>query len=157
MAQAPFDPRRGRWIPWVFVAGMSVVVAVNALMVAVSLSTFSGVAVSRAYERGRGYAAVLEEAARQDALGWQEAVSVADGALHVVVRDSAGQPVPGDLTGLLRRPAEPGEHALAPVPIAPGRWVAPLPAMRPGQWEARLALAGPDGAAFDIRRRVLLP
>jgi nitrogen fixation protein FixH len=157
MAPAPVDPRRGRWIPWVFVAGMGVVFAVNAIMVAVSLSTFSGVAVGRAYERGRGYAAVLEEAARQDALGWQATVSVADGALHVVVRDGTGQPVSGDLMGLLRRPAEPGEHALTPVAIAPGRWLAPLPVMRPGQWEARLALAGPGGAAFDIRQRVLVP
>jgi nitrogen fixation protein FixH len=155
--QAPFDPRRGRWIPWVFVGGMAVVVAVNAVMVALALGSFSGVAVSRPYERGRGYAAVLAEAARQESQGWQVAMRVADGLLHVAVSDRDGAPVTGALEGVLQRPAERSSHPLALLAVAPGAWVAPLEGARPGQWEARLALAGPDGAAFDIRARVLLP
>lgn len=151
------DPGRSRWIPWVFVAGMLLVVAVNAALVYASLSTFAGVAVGRPYERGRGYEAVLSEAARQDALGWSGEVSLAEGALLVAIRDAAGRPVDGALAGVLRRPAERDEIALELLPVAAGRWAAPTLGARRGQWEARLALTGPGGAVFELRRRVILP
>jgi nitrogen fixation protein FixH len=136
---------------------MLLVVAVNAILVFASLSTFAGVAVSRSYERGRSYAAVLAEAARQDALGWSAEVSLAEGALLVAMRDAGGQPVDGALAGVLRRPLERDEIALDPLPIAAGRWVAPILGARRGQWEARLALTGPGGAVFEVRRRVFVP
>ena len=37
------EARRSAWIPWVFVGGMGVVVAVNAVFVWLSLSTFTGI------------------------------------------------------------------------------------------------------------------
>ena len=40
---AGFDPKRSRWIPWIFVGGMLLVVAVNAVLVFASVSTFTGV------------------------------------------------------------------------------------------------------------------
>jgi nitrogen fixation protein FixH len=156
---APHDPRRGRWIPWVFVGGMLAVVAVNAVLVFASISTFTGLTVTGAYDRGRSYNQVLQEAARQDALGWQASI-VADGsrALRIAVTDREGRPVPGRIDGVLHRPLEGIDLPLAPVATAPGRWVATLdPELRPGQWDVRLSLEGAGGGRLDIRRRVILP
>lgn len=157
MSASTFDPRRGRWIPWAFVGGMAVVVVVNLVMVYFAVSTFTGVTVPRAYERGRGYDAVLAEAARQDALGWRVDVTLAGGALMVGATDRDGHAIPGRVEGVLLRPLEGLEVPLAFAPRGAGRWAAEaLPPQR-GQWEARLTLYGPNEAAFDIRRRVVAP
>jgi nitrogen fixation protein FixH len=153
----PHDPKRGRWIPWAFVGGMLAVVAVNLVLVVASLSTFTGVTVGKAYERGRHYDDVLAEAARQDALGWKADVAVAGGALQMVVLDREGQPVPGRVDGTLLRPVEGTTQPLDFAAVAAGRWAAALGAPRAGLWEARLRVTGPDGQHLDIRRRLVLP
>ncbi|MBV1797064.1 FixH family protein [Siccirubricoccus sp. G192] len=153
---ATFDPRRSRWIPWAFAAGMLTVVAVNGVLITSALSTFTGVTVSQSYDRGRAYNQVLAEAARQEALGWRAEVTLGEGALRVMVLDAAGQPVRGRLEGVLRRPLEREEMPLDLAAIAPGAWLAPV-ALRPGQWEARLSLAGAEGQHLDIRQRLVVP
>jgi nitrogen fixation protein FixH len=104
--QRDYDPKRGRWIPWVFVGGMGLVVAVNALLVWFALSTFTGVTVPRAYERGRGYDQVLTEAARQDALGWRGDITLEAGMLRLAMQDAAQQPLHGRVEGVMLRPLE---------------------------------------------------
>jgi nitrogen fixation protein FixH len=150
------DPRRGRWIPWVFVGGMALVVVVNAVMVWFALSTFTGVTTLRPYDRGRTYNDVLAEAARQDALGWRSTVKLADDTLVVEVRDPRDAPVRGELLGALHRPLNREAIPLHFRDTGYGRWVAPLGELPAGQWEARLTLDGRDGR-LDIRRRVFAP
>lgn len=157
MSASAHDPNRGRWIPWAFAGGMLLVVAVNAVMVYFAVSTFTGVTVPRSYERGRGYDAVLAEAARQDALGWRAEVRFEGGRLTVAATDREGRGVPGRVEGVLLRPLEGGELPLAFTARGTGRWTAEVEAPRRGQWEARLTLFGPDEAPFDIRRRLMLP
>jgi len=151
------DPNRGRWIPWVFVGGMLVVVVVNLVLVYSALTTFTGVTTGQAYDRGRAYNQVLAEAARQDALGWTARVALEGGVLEVAVDDRAGLPVPGRLEGVAVRPLEGTELPLDFVAVEPGRFraAAALPAR--GQWEARLALTGLRGERLDIRQRFLVP
>jgi nitrogen fixation protein FixH len=153
---ATMPERRSGWIPWVFVGGMLLVVVVNAVLIYASVSTFTGVTVGKSYDKGRTYNHVLAEAARQDALGWRPEVALADGLLRVAVHDREGLPVLGRLDGVLRRPLEGAELALAPGAVAPGVWVAEA-APRPGQWEVRLRLTGADGRHLDIRQRVIVP
>jgi nitrogen fixation protein FixH len=154
-ATTSFDPRRSRWIPWAFAAGMLGVVAVNGVLITAAVTTFTGVTVGGAYDRGRTYNHVLAEAARQEALGWTADLAVADDVLSIAVRDREGQPISGALTGTLLRQLEGEQHALELAAVAPGRWVAPL-AARPGQWEARLSLGAAEGRYLDIRQRVVL-
>jgi nitrogen fixation protein FixH len=154
---ATYDPKRSRWIPWAFAGGMALVVVVNGVMAYYAISTFTGVTVPRAYERGRGYDQVLAEAARQDALGWNAEVTLAGGALSVIATDREGRAIPGRIEGVLLRPLDGSELPLDFVARGTGRWAAEaLPPQR-GQWEARLTLYGPDGAPFDIRRRLIAP
>lgn len=153
---ATMPERRSGWIPWVFVGGMLLVVAVNAVLIFASVSTFTGVTVGKAYDKGRAYNHVLAEAARQDALGWRPEVAMEDGVLRVAVRDAEGRPVAGRLEGVLRRPVEGAEIALAASAVAPGTWLAEVPP-RAGQWETRLRVTAEDGRHLDIRQRVIVP
>ncbi len=157
MSDAVMEPRRSRWIPWVFVGGMLLVVAVNGVLVFASISTFTGVTQGQAYDRGRAYNKVLEEAARQDALGWRGAVVADQGMLRVVVTDREGLPVAGRLDGVIRAPVEGTAIPLALVATAPGRWQATLDLPRTGQWEARLALTGAGGERLDLVQRLVVP
>ncbi|WP_419896025.1 FixH family protein [Roseomonas sp. USHLN139] len=150
--------RRSSWIPWVFVGGMLLVIAVNGVLIVSALSTFTGVTEGQAYDRGLAYNDVLAENARQAALGWQGEVRLAeDGSLAVSVTDRDGRPVPGTLRGVLLRPLEATALPLAFTPQGEGRFRAALPVPKPGQWEARLVLTGPEGQEFDLRRRLVLP
>lgn len=152
-----FDPRRSRWVPWAFAGSMLVVVLVNMVLVYYAVSTFTGVTVTRSYEQGRHYDAVIAEAARQDALGWQAEVTLAGGRLAVTATDREGRPLAGRVEGVLLRPLEGTEIPLTFAPTGGGRWAAEMQAPQPGQWEARLTLFGADETAFDIRRRVIAP
>lgn len=152
----PYDPTRSRWIPWVFVGGMLVVVVVNAVMVWFALSTFTGVTTARSYERGRAYNDVLEEAARQDALGWQARVRLQGGIVTVEVRDAQNAPVRGALQGALHRPLKREAVPLRFREYGPGRYTAEVVNLPGGQWEARLTLQAAAGR-LDIRDRVISP
>jgi len=156
MSQTADTPRRSRWIPWCFVGGFLVVFVANAIMVWASLSTFTGVTVSRAYERGRGYDQVLEEAARQDALGWNTEVQLVEGRIRVTARDRDGRPVSGRLEGVLRRPVTGEDLALDFRSGVAGAWSAVANPTHRGLWEARLTLWGPGEQPLDIRQRLVV-
>jgi nitrogen fixation protein FixH len=145
------DPRRSRWIPWVFVGGMLLVLVVNVGMVVSALTTFTGVTTGRAYDKGRAYNHVLEEAARQDALGWRATVSAEGRRLRLVVLDRADQPVAGRIEGVLHRPMDGAE-----LPLALVGGIADVAAAPPGLWEVRLILTDAEGHRLDIRQRVVL-
>lgn len=148
---------RGRWIPWVFVAGFAVVVGVNGVLITAAIGTFTGTTTSGAYDRGLGYGAVLDEAARQKALGWRTAVKWTDGAVALAVRSADGTPLPADtmVAGTLRRPLDRTSLPLVFQPFAPGGWRAVvLP--DPGAWEAVLTITrGTD--RLELRERLLIP
>lgn len=154
---APFDPRRGHWIPFVFVGLMLLVVAVNGVLIFAAVSTFPGITSAHAYEEGRAYNRILAEATRQQALGWQAAVQWAGGRLSVTVTDRDGLPVSGQLEGILERPLEGTTHALALAAGTPGRWTASAAGLAAGQWEARLVLRGARAEKLDIRQRIVVP
>jgi nitrogen fixation protein FixH len=151
------DPNRSRWIPWAFVGGMGLVVVVNLGLVFAALSTFTGVTVGHAYDRGRTYNDVIAAAERQAALGWQARVTLDAGVLALAVTDREGLPVPGRLEGALHRPLERTRLPLDFAAVGPGRFLAAAPPLQAGQWEARLVLHGPGNERLDIRQRVMAP
>src|SRR5687768_11258821 len=92
----PTTPRRSI-IPWFFPMGLSLVVAVNVVLLVFALRTFPGLVVNNAYERGRGYGTEIERTEAQGALGWSLDVRHDAGAGRLVVHiaDSAGREIPG--------------------------------------------------------------
>lgn len=153
-AQAPV---RGRWIPWVFVAGFLVVIGVNAVLITAAVGTFTGTTTTGAYDRGLGYGAVLDEAARQRALGWKAEVVRAGGAVVVTVRLPDGSPLPADaaVAGTLQRPLDRTSLPLDFQPSAPGAWRAAADVPAPGAWEAVLTVTrGAD--RLERRQRLVI-
>lgn len=151
-----YDPGRGRWIPWIFVVGMLVVILVNSVLIVSAITSFTGLTVSSPYDRGRSYNQILAEAARQDALGWQLAATVAGGRITVTARDRAGAPVTGVLEAHLLRPLD-GERVGLPDGAGAGHFVLDLPQLRAGQWELRALLTSGAGERHDLRQRFTLP
>lgn len=149
---------RGRWIPWIFVGGFGVVVAVNAVLITAAVSTFTGTTTSGAYNRGLEYGEVLAEAARQRALGWRGTISRADAAVLVSLRLPDGTPLPADaiVIGTLQRPLERMALPLGFQPVGPGGWRAVAEVPAPGAWEAVLTVKrGTDH--FELRERLIFP
>jgi nitrogen fixation protein FixH len=153
-------PARGRWIPWTFVAGMLVVIAVNGVLITLALNTFPGLDDTAAYDHGVAYNAVVAEEQRQDQLGWRIAARLepaAGSASDIVVRATRpdGTPLDGlTVVGELTRPL--GAQATVDAALSPagaGAYRTRV-ALRAGQWELHItATAGAD--RFDLRQRVI--
>jgi nitrogen fixation protein FixH len=150
-----------RFIPWIFVAGMALVIAVNGVLVYFAVGTWSGLVVARPYERGVQYNKLLEAAARQDALGWHFdiALQTTDETTRIVVQatDAAGRPLGGlAVSATIERPVEKEEHGgVLLVEQQPGHYTADVERLRPGQWQTRLLAArGPDTASMAQRQIV---
>jgi nitrogen fixation protein FixH len=134
---------RYRWIPWVFVAAMGVVVVVNGGLVYFATREPVGIVVKNPYQDGLRYNETLKERRQQAALGWQIAAGVFGEAgaspveVRVEAKDANGQPLPY-LQGriLFDRPVEklpPIESELASTGNGNYIGVAALP--RAGQWD----------------------
>ncbi|MCS6878316.1 MAG: FixH family protein [Geminicoccaceae bacterium] len=137
----------GWWIPWIFVGGFLLVVAVNGVMIWLAAATWTGLVTDRAYDRGLEYNRNLEAAAQMARLGWQTRLSVtalSDGAreLRLEARDRAGEPLSGLLVeGRLERPVHAGaDRELFLAPAGRGVYRAVLEDLPPGQWHAHLRL-----------------
>jgi nitrogen fixation protein FixH len=160
---AEMAPRRiDRWIPWMFVWGMALVIVVNGIMVWFALSTFTGTTVERSYERGRLYNEVIAEADRQARIGWRfslvwEADASAPLSGRVVLQAADKGSTPLDRLSfdafVIRPLAAPEPIALGFTQVAPGRYVAPLVVPMPGQWEVRLEARRGDEGPVDYRQR----
>ncbi|MDX6751656.1 FixH family protein [Geminicoccaceae bacterium 1502E] len=159
-ALGPADAgRRGRWIPWIFVAGFAVVTAVNATMIWIAVDSFTGLDTERSYDRGLGYNRNLEAARRQQALGWQAALTArgidrAAAELVLEVQDASGRPLTdARVEGQLRRPSAAAlDRELVLRPDAPGRYRVRIELPEPGLWDAHLRVTrGGDRLVIDER------
>lgn len=150
-----------RFFPWIFVAGMAVVIAVNGVLVYFALGTWSGLVVERPYERGIQYNRLLEAATRQDRLGWQFSIVLenAGESTHIVVQamDAAGTPLSGlSLRAAIERPVEKEEHGTVMLgEQEPGRYAASLERLRPGQWQTRLIAERGTDSASTAQRQII--
>src|SRR5512143_3578122 len=100
---------RGRYIPWLFVAGFALVVAVNATLIWFAVGSFSGLYTPKPRERGLHYNDIVAEQRTRDALGWRidEQWRPDAGRLEIAVFDAAAQPLAGArVFATLVRPVE---------------------------------------------------
>lgn len=154
---------RGRWIPWVFVAGMLLVVTVNATLVYFAMHSWGGLVSDHAFERGIAYNRLIAEAAAEEALGWKAdiAYQAAGGgksaAVIVSLRKADGKAM--DRAAVALEAARPVEAA-APVALAlryvgDGRYAADAAALRAGQWDVRMTVAD-NGREAHFTHRIFV-
>jgi nitrogen fixation protein FixH len=153
------SPRRGAYVPWLFVAGFGVIIAVNAVMIWFAVSSFSGLYSVNPREQGLRYNDVLARQQQRDALGWKVEVAWQPSAsrLEIEVRDGSGQPIAGArVTAKLVRPVEkraPIAVALEPVDI--GRFVARVDLPAHGNWDIDIVVKSASQRYAATRRMFL--
>lgn len=156
------EERRSRWIPWAFVAFFGVVLAANAVMIAVAIATWPGLQTRQAYQRGLAHDAALAAAAAQAALGWRvefafEQTAERAGELRLDVADRFGNTLQdAEVQVAFVRPTHDGYDLVVDVPHHyGGRYLHDVALPLAGQWEARVQIAAPDGE-YRLRERIWL-
>ena len=152
-------PLRGRHIPWLFVAGFALVVAVNATMVSLAVGSFSGLYTAKPRDRGLHYNAVVEAQKSRDALGWRIDAQwrPESNRLEVTAFDAAGQPLSGARIQVeLVRPVE--KHpplAVAMAAIDGGRFAGHVELPARGNWDVDIVVEH-AGERYALTRRMFL-
>ncbi len=158
----------GWWYPWIFVAAMGVVVAVNGVLVYFALSTWTGLETKDYYVRGLQYNQALAASRDQDARGWQARLSFdavgepaggeRQGTLSVVFTDRDGAPLEDlSVTAMLVRPTHEGHDATVTLEHqGDGLYAGVVRVALAGQWDARILAHRGDGT-FQTRQRLFLP
>ena len=147
-----------------FVLIFAVVFGVNGLMVYRALSTFDGVEVEGAYQKGRAYNHVLEQMEAQRKLGWSAGIETRmlpgeapRALLSVSFTDAEGRPVEGlAVHGTFWRPVVSGQDKRLPLAeAAPGVYEGVFTLAGEGNWQVRVAAAGPNGETFVDEKRIV--
>ena len=159
--------QRGWWYPWIFVGGMLLVVAVNAVLITLAVTTFPGLETEEHYRRGLAYNEALAAAEAQERRGWRMEVNFSPGVPEtgqrrgdLVVTFVAKDGLPLDdlqVQTVLKRPTHEAEDVAINLEhrgagVYGGAVALPLP----GQWDARVH-AHRDGANFQESRRLSVP
>lgn len=152
--------RRSGWrfFPYYVAAALAFVVTVNVAMAVTAVRTFPGLAADDVFDRSNAYDQVLDEAAKQNALGWDVQGGIEGGRYVVMLRDRTGKPIEGvRLTALAERPVGTAANLqLNFRATTPGRYVADRDFGMAGQWEVRLAAASGQ-VTYRTTRRVVAP
>ena len=146
-------------VPWLFVAGFAIVIAVNGVMIWFAIGSFSGLYSNHARDRGLRYNQVVAEQHDREALGWTVETSwqATDNLLGLKISDRSGKALE-DVTVVvdLVRPAE----KRAPIRIAiadlgSGRFAGAVALPGRGNWDADIVIEA-GGHRFAVTRRLFL-
>lgn len=153
------DHRRGRWYPWLFVGFFGVVFAVNAVMIGIAASTWTGLETRDHYRKGLAYNDVIGAATAQQMRGWQAtlgwtALDGTSGEIAVILRNKSGDPISGAGVAVeLRRPTQASLDRLVPlVARGDGRYAARETLPAAGNWDARLVIHNGDDSHIQMER-----
>lgn len=156
----------GFWYPWIFVGGMLVVIAVNAVLASYAVETFPGLETENAYKKGLAYNETIAASRAQDERGWQANVKFAPangsdahaGSLLVEFADRNGTPLHGlSVSAQLIRPTHGGgDFTVSLVEQDGGLYATTMAFPLPGQWDAWVRADSRSGK-FQITRRILVP
>jgi len=154
--------RPGWWIPWTFVGGFVVVVAVNAGMVTAAFSTFTGLDTANHYRRGLSYNKALKAEAEQRRRGWKASLRFVQtdnrkGRLVASFADRNGTGLLSlDVAARIVRPTNArSDFTTVLKPLGDGRYAADIDFPLAGQWRAEvLARQGTARHRLDQRFQV---
>jgi nitrogen fixation protein FixH len=126
----------------IMVIGFGIVVAVNFLMASLAVSSFGGVVVENSYVASQNFNKWLEEADRQNALGWELTVRRAgDGRLEVLTE---GAPDDARVAVELRHPLGKDEPLAWTLTANGDGLFTSTDRLPEGRWIARVAVTAGD-------------
>lgn len=172
------ERQRGWWYPWIFVAAMLLVVAVNGIMATLAVRTFPGLQTEDAYNKGLRYNDTIAAGREQARRGWQMKAEITPlpgsgsgaGAVPAASEDSRdvevtiafvdrdGHPLERlDVEATLVRPTANGfDRPLDLQYRGGGVYAGSVTLPFAGQWDARI-VARRDTDTFEARRRLFIP
>ncbi len=153
---------QSRWIPWLFVGLFGVVLAVNGIMVAIALDSWTGLVEHNYYRRGLQYNEALAAQRAQDALGWQVEVGEHNEApgelvLRLSLADREGRAIAAErVVATLERPSQIAlDRAVVFHAQRRGRYSAAVTELPPGVWDLRLVVhKGAD--SYEAVKRLMV-
>ena len=152
-------PKSSRYIPWLFVAGFAVVVAVNGIMMWFAIGSFSGLYAVKPRDRGLHYNQVVAAQQQRDALGWRvDMVWHADtNRFDLKLLDADGAVIAdAELAVELVRPAEKrAPLAVAMRNVGDGHFAGYVTLPARGNWDVDIVVVS-RGKRFAITRRMFL-
>lgn len=134
-------PFTGRHMTMILVGFFATVMAVNFTMARFALSTFGGTVVDNSYVASQHYNALLARAAAQDAMGWDEAITVdADRHVRLAVTHQGKPLAISGVTATLSHPL--GRLPAKQLRFAPDGTggMRSLTALAPGRWRLDAAV-----------------
>ncbi|WP_323038566.1 FixH family protein [Gemmobacter sp.] len=136
------------------VSAFGVIIAVNLFMAWSAISTFPGVEAKNTYYASQNFNAAMKA---QEALGWQVAQDYAGGQLVLRITETAtGQPGQvADLQVLIGRATEAKDDKLPVFAREGGAYVAPVD-LAPGKWILRIQAVAADGTQFRQQRQLFV-
>ena len=165
MAQALATAMRGsRWIPCAFVAFFGVVLLANGAMIWLAFATWTGLETEGAYQKGLAYNRVLDQAAAQDALGWDVDLDLAQRegrglALALALADRHGDLIEdASVSARFVRPTHEGHDRVVVLPHRyGGAYEARIELPLAGQWDVHLTVEHAGEIWREARRVYLRP
>jgi nitrogen fixation protein FixH len=142
-------PIRGWHVLALMLGFFAVIIVADGTMIYQAVTTFGGVDNPNAYREGVAYNRRIARDTQQAMAGWRDSMEVAGSppSLRVALRDRTDAPLAG--MRLVARAGRPATNrfdtTLAFDEVAPGDYVAALPAAADGTWIVNLS-------AFDARR-----
>jgi nitrogen fixation protein FixH len=146
-------------VPWLFVAGFAIVIAVNGAMMWLAIGSFSGLYSGHARERGVHYNEVVAEQRSRDALGWtvRAGWQPSSDRLDLTLKDATGRPLEAAVISVeLIRPAErrpPVEVTMSG--LGGGRFSGSIVLPARGNWDADIVIEA-RGQRFALTKRLFL-
>ena len=128
----------GKHMAAILVTGFAIVIAVNLTMATMATRGFGGVVVENSYVASQKFNGWLEEARRQESLGYSAEVS-RDGKGHILV-STKGVPEAASASAQIRRPlGKPDTRAVTFERLGPDM-LRSSEAVPEGRWTVRLTL-----------------
>ncbi|TCT09375.1 nitrogen fixation protein FixH [Tepidamorphus gemmatus] len=152
----------GRTVLIGILAFFGVVIAVNAALIYLAVSSHTGVVTGSSYRAGNGWQAEIEAAQAQLARNWRvEAVIDRTGdeaSVEVNVRDRNGAPVTGlAVATLLRSPIrEANDIEITLTETETGRYLGKVAAIAPGNWTLLIDAAEAGVRVFHSESRLFV-
>ncbi len=155
---APSGGRSGwRWFPWAVAGAMGIVIVANAGLVVTAMRSFPGAAEGNGFALSNAYNHVLQDEARQEALGWTVLVAL-DAAQRpaVTLTDRNGRALEDAvIEATAARPLGPPQTTpLAMHAAGGGRYLSDM-ALPRGQWDVTLSAKHGDDLVRAVRRLVV--
>lgn len=147
----------GRHMLWLVMGFFGVIVAVNATMAVLAGRTWTGLIVSNSYVESQRYNERLAAARRQDALGWNSAITATGSGLMLTMRAPDGKALSGlQVTARLGRPThEHDDRTVRLVERQGGNYHADG-GLAPGLWLAEIEAIDAAGRRFERQVRVIV-